>query len=115
MANQKPIGCAYEDQKIVGGTIDNTVIGATTKAAASVTALTATGTATLSGNLATGTNGSSTVGFYGSTPISQRASAVQAASVVSVNSWISVTSNVGAFASEVAQTLTALGLWKGSA
>ncbi len=62
-----------------------------------------------------GLSANDTIGFYGFTPISQRATAVQAASLVSVNSWISVTSNVGAFASEVAQTLTALGLWKGGA
>jgi hypothetical protein len=55
------------------------------------------------------------IGFYGTTPITQRASSVQAASVVSANSWISVTSNMGAFAAEVAATLTALGLWKGTA
>jgi hypothetical protein len=49
------------------------------------------------------------------TPVAQRASSVQAASVVSANSWISVTSNNAAFAAEVAATLTGLGLWKGSA
>jgi hypothetical protein len=55
------------------------------------------------------------LGFYGTTPVVQRANAVQAASLVSANSWISVTSNVGAFAAEVAATLTGMGLWKGSA
>lgn len=56
-----------------------------------------------------------TIGFYGATPVAQRATAVQAASVVSATSYISVTSNIAAFAAEVAATLTALGLWKGSA
>jgi hypothetical protein len=56
-----------------------------------------------------------TIAFYGVTPVAQRASSVQAASVVSANSWISVTSNNAAFAAEVAATLTGLGLWKGSA
>jgi hypothetical protein len=62
-----------------------------------------------------GKNTSAKISFYGVTPITQRASAVQAASVVSVNSYISVTSNLAAFCAEVAATLTALGAWKGSA
>lgn len=62
-----------------------------------------------------GLSSSELIGFYGTTPVSQRASSVQAASVVSANSWISVTSNNAAFAAEVAATLTALGLWKGGA
>lgn len=60
------------------------------------------------------TTSSGKMGFYGATPVSQRAAAVQAASVVSAQSYISVTSNLAAFAAEVAATLTALGLWKGS-
>ena len=55
------------------------------------------------------------ISFYGVTPIVQRSLAAQAASVVSETSWISVTSNAAAFAAEVAATLTALGLWKGTA
>jgi hypothetical protein len=55
------------------------------------------------------------IGFYGTTPVTQRASSIQAASVVSANSWISVTSNMAAFAAEVAATLTGMGLWKGTA
>lgn len=55
------------------------------------------------------------ISFYGVTPIVQRAAAIQAASVVSANSYISVTSNLAAFCAEVAATLTALGAWKGAA
>lgn len=55
------------------------------------------------------------ISLYGVTPVSQRASSIQAASVVSANSFISVTSNLAAFCAEVAATLTALGGWKGSA
>lgn len=55
------------------------------------------------------------MGFYGKTPIAQRAAAIQAASVVSATSYISVTSNLAAFCAEVAATLTALGVWKGTA
>jgi len=56
-----------------------------------------------------------TVGFYGTTPVTQRAAAIQAASVVSVSSYISVASNLAAWAAEVNATLTGLGLWKGGA
>lgn len=56
-----------------------------------------------------------TLGFYGTTPATQRAAAIQAASVVSATSWASVVSNQAAFFAEVAATLTGLGLWKGAA
>ena len=56
-----------------------------------------------------------TVGFYGTTPVTQRAAAVQAASVVSASSYITVGSNLAAWAAEVNATLTGLGLWKGAA
>jgi len=55
------------------------------------------------------------VSFYGVTPAVQRASSIQAASVVSANSFISVTSNLAAFCAEVAATLTGMGIWKGTA
>ena len=55
------------------------------------------------------------LGFYGTTPVTQRASAVQAASVVSASSYITVGSNLAAWAAEVNATLTGLGLWKGAA
>lgn len=56
-----------------------------------------------------------TAGFYGTTPVTQRAAAIQAASVVSATSWASAVSNQAAFNAEVAATLTGLGLWKGAA
>jgi len=56
-----------------------------------------------------------TLGFYGKTPATQRAAAIQAASVVSASSYITVGSNLAAFSAEVAATLTGLGLWKGAA
>lgn len=55
------------------------------------------------------------MGFYGKTPVTQRAAALQAASVVSATSWASVVSNQAAFNAEVAACLTGLGLWKGAA
>lgn len=62
-----------------------------------------------------GGSASGTLGFYGATPVAQRAAAIQAASVVSASSYISVASNLAAFAAEVAATLTGLYLWKGAA
>lgn len=85
MSYTKPIGVAYEDQDL-----DNAIIGKDPA---------------LGGK----------VGFYGKTPVVQRAASIQAASVVSASTYMSVASNVAAFAAEVAATLTALGLWKGSA
>ena len=61
-------------------------------------------------NVATGT-----LGFYGKTPATQRAAAIQAASVVSASSYICVASNLATWAAEVNATLTGLGLWKGAA
>ena len=58
---------------------------------------------------------SGSLGFYGKTPATQRAAAIQAASVVSASTWASVASNQAAFFAEVAATLTGLGLWKGAA
>ena len=55
------------------------------------------------------------MGFYGTTPVSQRAAALQAASVVSASTYITVGSNLAAWAAEVSATLTGLGLWKGAA
>ena len=62
-----------------------------------------------------GQSTSDLIAMYGGTPVSQRASSIQAASVVSAQSFISVTSNLAAFCAEVAATLTALGGWKGTA
>jgi hypothetical protein len=62
-----------------------------------------------------GNSATEKIGFYGITPATQRASSIQAASVVSANSFISVTSNLAAFCAEVAATLTGIGIWKGAA
>ena len=55
------------------------------------------------------------IGFYGATPIVQRASSVQANSAVSVSSNITIAASLTAWIVEVTATLNALGLWKGSA
>jgi hypothetical protein len=55
------------------------------------------------------------IGFYGATPVVQRAAAIQANSVVSVSSNITIAASLTAWIVEVTATLNALGLWKGSA
>ena len=85
MPNTKAVGVAFSDPQL-----DNAIIGET---------------AAKSGK----------VGFYGTTPVTQRAAAIQAASVVSAASYISVSTNLAAWAAEVNATLTGLGLWKGGA
>jgi hypothetical protein len=85
MSFTRPIGVAFTDQDL-----DDATLGASPSAGGKV-------------------------GFYGTTPITQRAAAIQAASVVSATSWASVVSNQAAFNAEVAATLAALGLWKGAA
>lgn len=85
MSFTKPIGVAFTDQDL-----DDCTLGAAPSAGGKIA-------------------------FYGTTPITQRAAAIQAASVVSATSWASVVSNQAAFNAEVAATLAALGLWKGAA
>lgn len=57
----------------------------------------------------------SKVGFFGATPVAQRASAVQATSLNSASSYLSIASNNAAVLYEVTQTLIGLGVWKGAA
>lgn len=69
---------------------------------------------------ADGTNfGQSTadkIGFYGlATPISQRAGAAQATSLVGTASSTDVTSDLKGAVIEIMNTLVALNLWKGAA
>lgn len=55
------------------------------------------------------------IGFYGKVPAVQRASAFQAASVVSVSSNITIAASLTAWILEVTNTLVGIGIWKGSA
>ena len=55
------------------------------------------------------------ISFYGLTAVSQRANSIQAASVVSVSSNITIAASLTAWIVEVTATLTGLGLWKGAA
>lgn len=54
------------------------------------------------------------VSFYGATPVVQRSNSIQAASVVSVSSNITIAASLTAWIVEVTATLSGLGLWKGS-
>lgn len=62
-----------------------------------------------------GSSATEKVGFYGATPVAQRAAAIQANSVVSVSSNITIAASLTAWIVEVTATLNALGVWKGSA
>lgn len=55
------------------------------------------------------------IAFFGTTPVSQRAAAAQATSTVGTASSTAVDTNLKAAVIEIMSTLTALGLWKGSA
>lgn len=55
------------------------------------------------------------IAFYGATPVVQRAGAVQATSLLSASSYVTVGSNTAAIVLEIANTLIALGIWKGAA
>jgi len=68
-----------------------------------------------SAGTAHGQSATDLISFYGATPVAQRAASIQAASVVSVSSNISVLASTVAWMLEVTNTLTTLGLWKGGA
>lgn len=52
--------------------------------------------------------------FYGATPVTQRTAAVQATSLLSASTYVTVASNTAAILLEIGNTLQGLGLWKGS-
>ncbi len=88
MANKKSIGVAYEDQAIVGGTVDNTPVGATTASTGAFTTLSSTGDTTL-GNAAT-----DLISFHGATAVDQAAFvAAQSINALSVSGVIGFTSS----------------------
>lgn len=65
--------------------------------------------------LKVGQSSSAKIAFYGTTAVSQRAAAAQATSTVGTASSTAVDTNLKAAVIEIMSTLTALGLWKGSA
>ncbi len=62
-----------------------------------------------------GGSASDLLGCYGATPVSRRAAAAQATSLVGTASSTDVTSDLKAAVIEIMNTLAAVGLWKGSA
>lgn len=90
MANSKPIGVAYSDPALSGGTIDNTVIGGTTAAAGTFNALSGTSLSTIGANAIASTS-ASTLGFFGATLAGQVAMSAFAAvaTTAAINSSIS--------------------------
>lgn len=61
-----------------------------------------------------GLSATDTISFYGSTPVTQRTNTVQAASLVSISSNITIAASLTAWIVEVTATLTGLGMWKGA-
>lgn len=62
-----------------------------------------------------GQSASDLIAMYGVTPVSQRASSIMAASVVSVSSNITIAASLTAWIVEVTNTLRGLGIHKGAA
>jgi hypothetical protein len=87
MANTRAIGVAYEDQKIVGGTVDNTPVGATTASTGAFTTLSSTGTTSL------GDASTDLVGFHGSTADQAAYTASLSINALSVSGVVGFTSS----------------------
>ena len=71
--------------------------------------------ANASGGMRFGASTSELIAFYGTTAISQRAAAAQATSAVGTASSTAIDTATKAAIIEIMNTLTNLGLWKGSA
>jgi hypothetical protein len=69
----------------------------------------------INGGVSLGQAATSLVSMYGATPVAQRASAIQASSLTSASSYMSIASNVAALLHEITLTLNGLGIWKGAA
>lgn len=74
-----------------------------------------TGSTTFAGSVTIGDAAADLVGFYGATPVVQRANAIQATSVISAYSSTTASALIGALLVEIANTLNGLGIWKGGA
>lgn len=73
-----------------------------------------TGAQTFAGSVTIGDAAADTVAFYGGTPVSQRASSVQATSLISAYTATTASALIGALLLEIANTLEGLKIWKGS-
>lgn len=76
---------------------------------------TQTGAVTFAGGVVLGDAAADTLGFYGATAVSQRASSIQATSVISAYTSTTASALIGALLIEIANTLNGLGVWKGAA
>lgn len=76
---------------------------------------TITGATTFAGGVSLGDAAADTIGLYGATPVSQRASSIQATSIISAYSSTTASALIGALLVEIANTLNGLGAWKGTA
>lgn len=113
MANSKAIGVAYSDPAIVGGTVDNTVIGGTTTAAGSFTTVTGSGLGTFVGLSTTGANNlcstsASTLGFFAATASAQVAMSAFAAVATTAAINSSISSSCFGYTSAQATAIVAL-------
>jgi hypothetical protein len=104
----RALGVASSKADIDGGTINNATIGATTLSSGAFTTLAA------SGNVTLGDAVTDTIGLYGVTPVAQRASSLQATSLVSATSASFAAAYKDALL-EVMNCLQAAGIWKGAA
>jgi hypothetical protein len=68
-----------------------------------------------SGGTSFGQSTTDKVSLYGVTPVAQRASALQATSQISLTTFMTINTNSAALLLEIANTLQALGIWKGAA
>lgn len=120
MPNNNPIGVAYSDQALNGGSIDNTPIGATTPSTGSFSTLTASGAVTLSGAITSsgglntvGANNiastsASTLGFFGATASAQVAMSATAAVATTAVINSSISSSCFGYTSAQATAIVAL-------
>jgi hypothetical protein len=108
MAGERTLGVATTKAQIELGTIDGATIGATTPSSGAFTTLAA------SGNVTLGDATTDTIGLYGVTPITQRASSLQATSLVSATSASFAAAYKDALL-EIMNALQAVGIWKGAA
>ena len=140
MSDSISIGVAYRDQKIVGGTVDDTAIGATTAstgafttisasgaitasggvngaigsgtpAAGAFTTLNASGATTFDGTVAIGNAASDTVAFYGATKVAQRAFSGAVHATSAQATSASFGATQLATLQEIQLTLIGLGVW----
>ena len=102
MPNKKAIGVAFEDQAIVGGSVDDSPVGATTPSTGAFSGLNSTG----ANNIAS--TSASTLGFFGASAAAQPAFSAFAAVATTAAINSSISSSCFGFTSAQATALVAL-------